>query len=261
MKRKPELGKYLLWHHFQKNAVVRAYLPTTRRYTHQTLEAFLSKYGMIYVKPSGGSMGRGILKVWKEGDTIYVHKTVMKPAKFSNLLAASKYIDAQREGKPYIVQQGISLARWHGRPLDIRVMMQRIMPGGTWLYSGMVAKIAGRGSVVTNVALSHGQVLPVETALKGSLGWTQGKIDRKVEEMKRLAFTAANHFDAYQNYRELGFDMAVDKNGRLWLIEQNTAPSHPLFKKLSSNLKMYALIEQRWSQFARNARDKCKKHA
>lgn len=261
VKRKPELGKYLLWNHFRGNSVVRSYLPVTARYSHDTFRTFLRTYGMIYVKPSGGSMGRGILKVWSSDGNIFVHKTVMKRASFTTLKSALKYIDAQREGKPYIVQQGISLAKWQGRPLDIRVMMQRTTPGGEWLYSGMVAKVAGRGSVVTNVALSGGHVLLVETALRESLGWDGRTVRNKVKELIRIATIAAKHFDTYQYYRELGFDMAVDTDGRIWMIEQNTAPSHKLFEKLKGEPAMYRLIESRWSKFAQSQRRLQKKHA
>jgi hypothetical protein len=254
MRRKPELGKYLLWRHFHGNLQIRPYLPDTKRYTRERVEVFLQKYSMIYVKPSGGSMGRGIMKVWKQDSYIYVKKTVLPSRRFTSVEEAAQYIDRMREGKPYIVQKGLILARVNDRPFDIRVMMQRDSVGGPWLYSGMVAKIAGKGSVVTNVALSKGRVTTVEEALRQSLGLSETRIHEIVHRMKQLGYAAAKHFDTYQPYRELGFDMAVDTSSRLWLIEQNTAPSHRLFAKLKSNPRLFRRIEYRWANYARSLR-------
>lgn len=252
--RKPELGKYLLWRFFANHKAIRPYLPDTRRFTRQAFINMLNQYGMVYVKPSGGSMGRGVIKVWKSGQRVFIKKTVQAVKTFPSVDAAASHLTTLTKGYAYIVQRGIHLATIDGRPLDIRVMMQRSEPGGSWLYSGMLAKVAGPRSVVTNVALSRGYVLEVEDALKRSLGWGKGRINKMVDEMKRLSFTAAKHFDSYQRYRELGFDMAVDSNGKLWLIEENTGPSHPLFKRLKSNLSMYRRIEYRYGQFTRAQR-------
>lgn len=258
--RKPELGKYLLWSLFAKNQTVRSYLPDTRRFSKDSFRTLLERVGMVYVKPSGGSRGMGVIKVWRSGGRVYVKHTVRKTKSFGSVTDAFLYLDKQRSGKAYIVQRGIQLAKVNGRPFDIRVMMQRTTPGGEWSYSGMLAKVAGPSSVVTNVALSKGYVLEVRDALKKSLGWSASKADRHIEEMKRLGKIAAKHFDSYQRYRELGFDMAVDQRGKIWMIEQNTAPSHPLFHHLSQNLSMYRRIEYRYGQYSRAIRAHSKGH-
>ena len=190
-------------------------------------------------------MGRGILKVWQTRGKIAVQKTTDRPRLYATLPEACRYIDAQRQGKAYIVQQGLDLATVGGRPFDIRVMMQREKPGGKWQYSGSVAKIAGKGSVVTNVALSRGTVMEVQAALRQAFRWSEPKINSYIQQMVKLSFQAACHFDTYQKYRELGFDIAIDRNGRIWLIEENTGPSHGLFAKLTSNKTMYRTIQRR----------------
>jgi hypothetical protein len=251
LRAKPELGKYLLWLHFSKNKQISPYLPATRRLNHEAFVTYLRRYQMIYAKPSGGSMGIGIMKIWTKDDRVFVKKTVLPTRSFATEEAAWRYIRQQQGGKPYIVQQGLRLATIDGRVFDIRVMMQRTAPGGPWKYSGMLAKVAGHSSVVTNVALSKGSVLEIEPALKRAFRWNEKTIQEKTALLKSVALRAANHFDTYQKYRELGFDMAFDANGKLWMIEQNTGPSHPLFKRLKSNLRMWRLIEYRYGQYQR----------
>jgi hypothetical protein len=248
-RRKPEMGKYLLWLFFRKSSLVKKYLPATKRYTQETFREFVEHYGSVFVKPVAGSRGKGILKAWRQGERINVQKNVFQPRTFQNVDEAIRYIDHERQGKAYIVQQGLELATIGGRPLDIRVMMQREKPGGKWLYSGMIAKIAGPSSIVTNVAISRGAVMEVNEALRKSLGWDEWRVRDCMNEMIQLAFHAANHFDNYLFYRELGFDMAIDKKGRLWMIEQNTAPSHPLFAHLQTNMTLYRRIQARWGKY------------
>ncbi|WDL96237.1 YheC/YheD family protein [Alicyclobacillus sp. ALC3] len=250
-RRKPELGKYLLYLHFAKDAKIRKYLPETSRYSVNTLKNYMNRFTSVYVKPSGGSRGQGVLKVWKSDRAVFVQHTNRPPRKFPGVDAAARFVDRQRAGRAYVVQHGIALARVQGSPFDIRVMMQKEVPGGKWLYSGMAAKVAGKGSVVTNVALSHGRVIPVAVALRQSFGWSEERIKRCIDEMVSLGLRVARHFDTYQPYREIGLDVAVDTSGRVWLIEENTAPSHPLFKKMTDDLVPYRRIQYRWGRYQR----------
>lgn len=130
-------------------------------------------------------------------------------------------------------------------------MMQREKPGVAWRYSGMLAKIAGGGSVVTNTALSRGRVMDVDKALIAALNWNRVRAERTVKRLERLGHEWARHFDSYQLYRELGFDVAIDHAGSIWLIEQNTAPSHALFARNKQNLAPYRRIQYRWGVFQR----------
>jgi len=258
---KPEMGKFLLYSFFRRDAQVRKYLPTTKRYSSSTLKNMMNRFGMVYVKPVAGSRGKGIMKVWSVAGHTYVQHTVLTAHKFQSLDGAISYIDKLREGKAYIVQQGLRLAQIKSKVFDIRTMVQREVPGGQWRYSGSLAKVAGGRSIVTNTAMSRGSVMETSQALKQSMGWTQSRVDACLADLKQITMDAAKHFDSYQFYRELGFDMAVDENGRIWMIEQNTAPSHVLFAHLKSNLSLHRNIQYRWGHFERAKRKKRKKRA
>lgn len=254
-KPKPEMGKWLLYRFFHKNQAIASYLPETKKYSHKALEDMLERHRSVYVKPVAGSRGRGIIKAWRAANNqIVVKRTTERQQSFAGAAAALARIDRLRDGKMYIVQRGIRLAKVDGRPFDIRVMMQREKPGGSWLYSGMLAKIAGPGSVVTNTALSGGRVMDVDLAMEMTFGWPKTRVTSTVRRLEKLGMEWAKHFDSYQYYRELGFDVAVDENGRIWLIEQNTAPSHALFARNKSNLTAYRRIQYRWGVFERAKR-------
>ncbi|WP_051662985.1 YheC/YheD family protein [Alicyclobacillus macrosporangiidus] len=253
MARKPELGKYLLYRLFSQHKEIRRHLPATARYTPAVLAAFLRRYRVVFVKPSGGSRGQGILKVWRDGGKVHVQHTVHSRRTFRSVEAAVRHVERIRDPKAYVVQQGIPLFQVGGRPVDIRVMVQRERPGGPWLYTGMVAKVAGKDSVVTNVALSRGRVMEVEAALRQGLGWSPQQVQRCVTRLRELALEAARHFDSYQMYRELGFDFGIDTKGRIWLIEENTGPSH-LMKLLKNRPDIGRLMDRRWALYQRALR-------
>ncbi|GEC92026.1 hypothetical protein DES34_106257 [Brevibacillus brevis] len=54
---------------------------------------------------------------------------------------------------PYLIQRGISLAQVNGSLFDVRVMVQR-RSGSPWVVTGMLAKVAGRSYIITNVKRS-----------------------------------------------------------------------------------------------------------
>lgn len=257
---RPEMGKWMLYSFFRKDKAIANYLPETKKYSRETLRDMLTKYAAVYVKPVAGSQGRGIIKVWRDDKRRFIVKrTTERQQVYARVEEAAARIDALRGGKMYIVQRGIRLAQVADRPFDIRVMVQREKPGGSWRYSGMVAKIAGPGSVVTNTALSGGRVVDVEVALKKAFLWSDSRISQTVRQLESLGLAWARHFDSYQFYRELGFDVAVDKSGRIWLIEQNTAPSHALFARNKSNLAAYRRIQYRYGVFERAKRQRVRK--
>ena len=251
--RKPEMGKYGLYRFFMKSNAIQPYLPQTQIFSVGTFADMLKKHKMVYVKPSAGSQGKGILKAWLEGSSVNVKKTTLQTRSHPSIAAAAAAIDRQRDGKRFIVQQGIHLAKVYGRPFDIRIMMQRDRPGGEWRYTAMCAKVAGPSSVVTNAALSKGTVIDVNDALHKAFSWSKLRIQAMEKQLILLGFLAANHFENYQPYRELGLDVAVDVNGRLWLLEENTGPSHLLFAKKHAKAD-FRRIQYRWGVFQRARR-------
>ncbi|OCT14369.1 hypothetical protein A8709_26490 [Paenibacillus pectinilyticus] len=69
----------------------------------------------------------------------------------------------------YIIQRAIDIAKINARPFDdIRIMMMR-NDQNQWQYAGMLAKVARRSSVITNVTRGGGYATPIEHALDTSL--------------------------------------------------------------------------------------------
>ncbi|MEC2133043.1 YheC/YheD family protein [Brevibacillus centrosporus] len=226
----PNVGKWSKHQHMIKHAYLRDYLPATRLFAPDTLWEYVEDYQKIMLKPSGGGGGAGIIQLTDKGNQRYlVHAGNAKRIVEGRDNTVS-YVKSLFRPKPYLLQPLIPLGRINGRPFDIRVMVQRKTSKSTWLVTGWVAKLAGPGFVVTNVARSRGKVLPLQTAIRLS---NVDAPDDLLAEIKKVALAAADALGkAYPTLRGIGLDLGVDIEGKPWIIEANFRPSLSLFRKL-----------------------------
>jgi hypothetical protein len=132
--------------------------------------------------------------------------------------------------KLYLLQPCLSLGRIEGRPFDVRIMVQRKSGRHPWVITGWLAKLAGPGFVVTNIARSRGKVLPLQTAIHRSNIVSPPDL---LANLRRISMAVANCLGkAYPTLREIGLDMGIDTDGKPWIIEANFRPAHSLFLKL-----------------------------
>ena len=221
------MGKIRFHRMFRKVPQLKPYLPHTAYCTEHRLAAFLDRYPAVYIKPDGGERGIGVVKAWKCGSAIYYVKEKGEPRTAGSVQELFRKLKLKR---PHIVQQAIDLARIGGRPYDIRLMMMRDR-SKRWTCIGMAAKVAGTKSVVTNVARGGGYVLPIDKALQLSLGLSGLEAAEKKNEMIRFAEQCTQVYSKSRYGWQLGYDLAVDREGKVWFIEINSAPAHSLFLK------------------------------
>ncbi|CAM5789821.1 hypothetical protein I532_20126 [Brevibacillus borstelensis AK1] len=214
------------------------FLPDTVLFEPEALWRHLEKYRSVILKPSGGGGGAGIIKVTSLGDSRYqVHagngRRVVKGEE-----ATVKYVRSLFRPKPYLIQPYLRLGRINGRPFDIRVMIQRTK-GRPWVVTGFLAKLAGPGFIVTNIARSRGKVLPLTVAL------AQSNVDVSPDLLEEIKYVAQMTGEClgkkYPTLRKVGLDLGIDTTGKPWIIEANFRPSLSLFRKLP-DLRAYRRI-------------------
>ncbi len=251
--RRPELGKWLLYKWFYRDSELRATLPPTRPLTKTHINTFLQQYQSIYIKPVAGSRGKNVMRVYNQKNGTHgLHRENKIPLTFSQLSVLHQTIDRLTQGRKWIVQKDIHLSTIHSRPYDIRVMMQKDK-NEKWQCTGICAKVAGPHSAVTNIAQSKGRVISVAEALKESHHYNTLQSNVVIKQLQHLSFTACNRLEAYQRYSEIGLDVGIDQQGKLWILEENTGPSHALFAHMS-NKRPYQRIQRvaRERRFARS---------
>ncbi|MDB5054410.1 MAG: hypothetical protein JWM44_2460 [Bacilli bacterium] len=227
------LAKWKLHRFYAKSPEIVKHLPQTAFFTPSSFSSFMNKYNSVYIKANTQHTGKGIIKVWKTVNG-YQFVKVRGKANFSpstkDLYNKIKKISPNQS---FIIQKTIDLAQIKRRFFDIRVMMMRD-GNRKWEYAGMIAKVSGHGSVVSNLSSGKGYATTIEEALIKSLKFNKMQIESIKKRLISLSYKIIHYSEKYPFYSfQSGIDLAVDKKGRIWIIEINLHnPSHSLFKKL-----------------------------
>jgi hypothetical protein len=221
---KNRYSKYRI-HRLLTNSSNSSHLPRTSRYSPTTLTKMMSLHGSLYIKPQNGSVGKGIAKLTRSAGSRWI---LQLPNQSS---AADKKILIERlnrfvGGRKYLVQEAIPLAKYRGRPYDIRVSVQRGAQG-EWQISGMVGKVARRGSHVTNVARG-GHVKSCETLFRSSMNSPK----QAMSSVKKLSLDITRFLGSQlPNLADVGLDIGVDSSGKPYFIEMNGRDQRYSFRK------------------------------
>ncbi len=222
-----------------KKADLVSSLPITRSMTEGNFNSMLARYKKIIVKPSGGKGGDGVMSISALENKKYRVHYGRTQRTLSDISKTYSFVKAQTKGRPHIVQRKIPLAKVNGRPFDVRVMVQRNRQS-KWVITGKLAKIAGAGYIITNVARSKGRVSPLSTAIRNSN--IRGISLRRIQgRINQTSLKAVKQIQKYYRIRTVGLDIGLDHKGKVWIIEANFAPARFLFRKLKDK-SMYRRI-------------------
>ncbi len=208
------------------NEALRTYLPETYELNEYNLEYMLNKYPILYLKPSAGSLGMGIIIVKRNeaGGLKYSIRSNGKINKSAESIAVFlKKTQVYRGSKIYLVQQGLNFAKYKGSAFDIRIIFQKDGKG-EWLIGKKFVRVAPTGSSITN--LSRGGHVELSQKVLKTIFPARKEMKATQDKLYKLCLEIANSIEdsTRGNFGELGFDIGVDKNGDLWLIEVNSKP-------------------------------------
>ena len=206
------------------------YLPDTELYSEDSLRDFLHRYPIVFIKPELGAGGRKVFRVLRERRRGHFQIRMQQRGRtMRSLKDVHRWVERVRDGRSFIIQEGINLAYWSGRPVDIRTIVQ-INEQDRWEVTGMFCKLAGRHLAVTNVCIG-GSAHPVERYLKG-IGYDRKERERLIARLEDMSLAVVQPFaDAYSN-AIYGLDIGLDREGNLFLIELNTLPRIGIFREI-----------------------------
>ncbi|TJY41694.1 YheC/YheD family protein [Cohnella pontilimi] len=210
---------------------LKPFLPETCPYNRESVNAMLDRFGMIYVKPDNGTFGKGVIRVTKRNgiNLMYVFQSGTRQYRFESFDEMFRELEKVKLPKPYLVQQGIELLKHRGRRFDLRVMVQKT-PRSRWLSSGVIGRLAHPRKIVTNYH-NGGTLMPVEKLLAGWLAARDMK--RFLSFLRKLGTGCAVAMETkFPGIKEIGLDVAVDGQGKPWILEVNTKPDPYIFRKL-----------------------------
>ncbi|MDR7001292.1 YheC/YheD family protein [Neobacillus niacini] len=221
------LSKWDVYEQLIQEKFLHSYIPETKIFTKENLEEFTQKYEMVFIKPIHGSQGKNIFRLTRDQNG-YSLKTSIKKVPNEWLTVDSieniyKQIKMIQGNRIYIIQQGIHLMMNESCPMDFRALCHKNIENN-WSVTSLIARISHEEEFVSNIARGGTVMKPLPalyTALEKEMA------AKLISQMKKLSIDTATTISRYSQgiTGELGIDIGVDNEGKLWLIEVNSKPS------------------------------------
>lgn len=194
------------------------------------IRQLLEKHKFIYLKPTGGSLGIGIYRLTYNPKKGYFARyrragrnVLLRFSRFEGLM---KMLNQSRRIS-YVAQQGIRLIEIDGCPIDFRFHMTK-NANNQWVVAAIGAKKAGKGSVTTHVR-TGGMLMTPDQVMKQIFG---SRADSVLNDAKETAVKLAEAIERNSRHTlgELGFDLGIDQQEKVWMFEANSKPGRSIFK-------------------------------
>lgn len=200
--------------------------PHCEPYVHTAgqLEYFLETGRLNFIKPRSGSKGDRIITLRREATGLFVtryHKGERRQIRAAGLGEAMNFIAEATTGKrKYVIQHGVETLRHEGSTFDIRVTMLNDGRSWHWLHE---ARLSPAGSDVSNIS-QGGEITPTEDLLFEIMGGEAAQ--ELLHELNSESFGLAVYLERLHpgDILEVAFDFAIDREGKLRLLEVNTKP-------------------------------------
>jgi hypothetical protein len=230
---------------FSKEPDIEPFLPKTKIYnSNEDILEMLEANKVIYVKPSFGMKGFGVVRISKNNGTVklqYREDGENKNIIVEKLEELGKTFETLFNNGGYIIQQGLELIRFDGGIVDFRCVLQK-NEACKWMCNGIIARIGAKDSVVSNIS-SGGAALPGLRVIRETLNIPEDEMFVLKERIISLCIKVCKALDEYgYNFGSLGLDIGIDKNQNIWLIEVNNRKPHPAVALRASDIPTYYTI-------------------
>jgi hypothetical protein len=221
-------SKWDLYCRLSKYDDIKKYLPDTMLYENvSTLKTMLNKHDMVYLKSCTGSNGREIIRVKKLYDSSFEYDYYKNNVIKIKTDSLHKIADAARRlmhGRKFIVQQGIESLSYNGNKVDLRALIQKSYEG-EWLVTSLPVRIASDGCPVTSTK-SGSSVYKFEEAFFDVLKFNYKQVEEIRKDIYELLSAVADAIQKeYGSFGEMGIDILIDNDLKLWFIESNSKPA------------------------------------
>jgi glutathione synthase/RimK-type ligase-like ATP-grasp enzyme len=205
----------------QKNKYVNKYLPKTVLFHGiDSLSNMLKEFSCVYLKPTDGSLGIGIVRITKntENDCLAEYRINKNNHSISGSLSNILLQLEPLMGKSiYAIQEGIPLAKYRGDIFDMRVCVEK-NGKGKWSIPVWIIRAAKSEDVVTNNA-TGGISLKVERVINALFPDNSAEVLDKIENASLLISKAIE--ENYPGTGDIGLDLAITNTGKIYFIEAN----------------------------------------
>ncbi|MFC5603337.1 YheC/YheD family protein [Sporosarcina koreensis] len=187
---------------------------------------FLSTFEKVVFKPIDGRKGKGIFFIVQEGGRFTVKGEGTNSSYGKSQL--NGFIKQKLSKETFIVQPYIQSVTKSGQVFDFRLHVQKD-GNGEWVITTIYPRIAPQGSIIANIN-SGGYTNYLDPFLEHEFKEEAFNIRKKLEF---FSLSLAKHLDELQMEKfgemidEIGVDIGMDGQLKLWIYEVNWRPGCP----------------------------------
>lgn len=225
----PKLAKLETISTLRKNPNLIDSIPETMTYrSSKDIEEMITKHRSIYLKPDALYKGKGIFRISKADNDGYKIEHRLDDSNevfyMQNLDNIDTLINKYSAlGGGYLIQEEIIKASYCDYPFDFRLLYQKDWQG-VWQPTGIAVRMGAPGSIITSPR-SGGAVIEFSKVLQQTfnedIDAKNGLYEVVVNIGKEVVTTIEQDFG---DCVELGLDMTIDVNRKVWIIEVNGKP-------------------------------------
>lgn len=188
---------------------------------------YLNHYRKIVFKPVNGHKGQNITYIEIQSDDKYIIKN-QKRNEIINKNELDEYVTNNMKQMRYIVQPYIKSTTKSGNAFDFRLHTQK-NGEGKWVITAIYPRIGPAGSIVSNIN-NGGSTNYLVPFLKQEYGDKHYNIKQYLEQFtlklaKKMDELQKKYFN--ETIDELGIDVGLDENDKIWIFEINWRPGCP----------------------------------
>lgn len=187
---------------------------------------FMAAFEKVVFKPIDGRKGKGIFFISKKGDAFQVRKDT-NSIRYSRQ-QLNDFIKSKISNGTHIIQPYIQSVTKSGQVFDFRLHVQKDGEG-KWVITTIYPRVAPTGSIIANIN-NGGFTNYLDPFLQQEFKEEAFNIRRTLEY---FSLSLANHLDELQMVQygeildEIGIDIGLDENLKIWIYEVNWRPGCP----------------------------------
>lgn len=187
---------------------------------------FISSFHKVVFKPIDGRKGKGIYFISKVGESYVVRKDSEDQTYTKQSL--NTFLEGKLSAGTFIVQPYINSTTKSGQVFDFRLHVQK-NGEGIWVVTTIYPRIAPSGSIIANIN-NGGFTNYLDPFLQQEFEEEAFNIRRLLEH---FSLSLADHLDQIQMVKygeiidEIGIDIGLDENMKIWIYEVNWRPGCP----------------------------------
>ncbi|MBS4199888.1 YheC/YheD family protein [Bacillus sp. FJAT-49732] len=187
---------------------------------------YMDVFEKVVFKPIDGRKGKGILFITKKSNGFHVQTD--SDSKFYTTQQLAVLIKSKIKTGTHILQPYITSVTKSGQVFDFRLHVQK-NGEGKWVITTIYPRIAPSGSIIANIN-NGGNTNYLEPFLEQEFQEKAFNIKRMLEY---FSLSLAKHLDEIQMLLfdevidEIGIDVGLDQNHKIWIYEVNWRPGCP----------------------------------